>query len=149
MAGGRHRHNPAASRRSSGRAARQFPRAARVNESLREVLADALERLTDTDERLGLLTITGVECDPDLRHARVLFSSLDDEMLTVLSGTRVRLQTAISQQVRLKRTPQLRFEADPAVAAGNRIEDILRHLPHPPAAPAEPAELAREDEEGS
>ncbi len=131
MAGAPHRHR-SGSRRSGGSPARQFPRAVRVNESLREVLADTLERLTDTDERLGLLTITGVECDPDLRHARVLFSSLDDEMLTVLSGSRVRLQSAISQQVRLKRTPQLRFEADPAIAAGNRIEDILRRLPHPP-----------------
>lgn len=130
MAGAHHRGT--GSRRSGGRPARQYPRAARVNESLREVLAEALERLTDTDERLRLFTITAVECDPDLRHARVLFSSLDEEMLTILSGTRVRLQSAISQQVRLKRTPQLRFEADPAVAAGNRIEDILRDLPQPP-----------------
>jgi ribosome-binding factor A len=131
MAGARHRHGAAAGRRSNSSATRQFPRAARVNESLREVLADALERLTDTDERFRLLTITAVECDPDLRHARVLFSSLDDEMLTVLGGARVRLQAAISQEVRLKRTPQLRFEADPAVAAGSRIEDILRGLPRP------------------
>ena len=59
----------------------------------------------------------------------VLFSSLDDEKRTSWPSVRVRLQAAISQQVRLKRTPQLRFEADPAVAAGNRIEDILRQLP--------------------
>ena len=56
--------------------ARRYPRSARVNEILREVLADALERLADTDDRLGLLTVTGVDCDPDLRHALVLFSSL-------------------------------------------------------------------------
>jgi ribosome-binding factor A len=31
----------------------------------------------------------------------------------------------------MKRTPQLRFAADPAVEAGQRIEDILRDLPHP------------------
>ena len=48
-------------------------------------------------------------------------------------SARVRLQAAISHEVRLKRTPQLRFGADPAVAAGNRIEDILRQLPHPEA----------------
>jgi len=132
MAGSRDRHGAAGGRRSGGRPLRQFPRQARVNESLREVLADALERLADTDERMGLLTITAVECDPDLRHARVLFSSLDDEMQLVLSEARARLQLAISQQVRLKRTPQLRFEADPAVATGSRIEDILRGLPHPP-----------------
>lgn len=116
------------SRRGSAHAARHFPRTARVNEILREVLADALERMEDLDERLGLLTITAVECEPDLRHAVVFLSSLDDETATALSESRVRLQGAISSQVRLKRTPQLRFAADPAVQAGQRVEDILRTI---------------------
>jgi ribosome-binding factor A len=108
---------------------RRYPRSARVNEILREVLADSLERLSDTDERLALLTITGVDCDSDLRHALVMFSSLGDEEQVALSEARVRLQSAISQQVRLKRTPLLRFAPDPAVLAGRRVEDILRELP--------------------
>ena len=87
--------------------------------------------MADTDERFGLLTITAVDCDPDLRQAQVLFSSLDEEMQVVLADGRVRLQAAISDQVRLKRTPLLRFAADPAIAAGIRIEDILRELPRP------------------
>jgi len=117
-------------RRAADNTTRRYPRSVRVNEILREVLADALERLSDTDERLALLTITGVDCDPDLRHALVFFSSLDDEeQLGALSETRVRLQAAVSQQVRLKRTPLLRFVPDPAVSAGRRVEDILRELP--------------------
>jgi len=104
---------------------------ARVNQVLREVLADALERLEDTDSRLGLLTITAVDCDPDLRHALVLVSSMSEEEAEALAGVRVRLQAAISKQVRLKRTPQLRFAADPAVVAGQRVEEILRGMPPP------------------
>ena len=135
MAAAGHRHSRSGGRRTGGDAAsaRGYPRSARVNEILREVLADSLERLADTESRLGLLTVTGVECDPDLRHAVVLFSSLDPDEEAALGAARVRLQAAISHEVRLKRTPQLRFAADPAVAAGNRIEDILRGLPHPEA----------------
>lgn len=107
---------------------RQYPRTARINESLREVLADALERIEELDERLGLLTITAVDCDPDLRHAVVYMSSLSEEEHAALAEARVRLQAAISSQVRLKRTPQLRFEPDPAIAAGARVEDILRSI---------------------
>lgn len=107
---------------------RGYARTARVNEVLRQVLADELERLEELDERLGMLTITAVRCDPDLRHATVLFSSLSPEETEALAEARVRLQAAISHEVRMKRTPQLRFEADPAVAAGQRIEDILRSL---------------------
>jgi ribosome-binding factor A len=108
---------------------RGYARTARVNEVLRQVLADALERMEELDERLGMLTITAVQCDPDLRHATVLFSSLSEEELEALEGDRVRLQAAIAHEVRMKRTPQLRFMADPAVVAGQRIEDILRQLP--------------------
>lgn len=122
---------PGNRRSGTPRTARQYPRTARVNESLREVLADALERMEDLDERLGLLTITAVECDPDLRHAVVYLSSLDDEERAALAEARVRLQAAISSQVRLKRTPQLSFVEDPAVSAGRRVEDILRSLPPP------------------
>jgi ribosome-binding factor A len=108
---------------------RNYPRSARVNEILREVLADQLERMEAVDERLGLLTITAVQCEPDLRHALVLFSSMSEAEEAALAEGRVRLQAAISRQVRLKRTPQLRFAADPAVAAGQRIEDLLRQIP--------------------
>lgn len=109
-------------------ASRRYPRSARVNEVLREVVAETLERMSDTDERLRLLTVTAVDCDPDLRHALVLLSSLDDEEAQALADARVRLQAAISAQVRLKRTPQLSFAADPAVAQGQRVEEILRRL---------------------
>jgi ribosome-binding factor A len=95
------------------------------------VLADQLERLEDIDARLGLLTITAVDCEADLRHAVVLFSSMTEEEEEALGEARVRLQAAISREVRLKRTPQLRFVADPAISAGERVEDILRHLPRP------------------
>jgi ribosome-binding factor A len=124
-----HGHRSGGGRRAGGGAAHRYPRTARVNEILRQVLADAVERLADNDERLALLTITGVDCDTDLRRALVLFSSLGEDGEAALGEARVRLQAAISQQVRLKRTPQLRFGPDPAVAAGTRIEDILRELP--------------------
>ena len=107
---------------------RHYPRTARVNEVLREVLAEALERLEGDDARLGMLTITAVRAEPDLRHATVLFSSLPDGAEEALVEHRVALQAAIAQQVRLKRTPQLAFVADPAVASGQRVEDILRGL---------------------
>lgn len=107
---------------------RRFPRRFRVNELLREVLADELERLEDNDERLGLLTITAVEIEPDLRHATVFLSSLTPVAEEALAEHRARLQAAIGKQVRLKRTPQLSFEVDPGVTQGARVEEILRGL---------------------
>ncbi|MGA8296376.1 MAG: ribosome-binding factor A [Acidimicrobiales bacterium] len=111
-----HRHTPE----------RPYPRMARVNRLVHEVLADEIERLADSDERLALLTVTGVICEDDLRHAVVFFASLPEGAVEALEQHRRHLQRLLGTEIRTKRTPALRFEADPAVASGNRIEDALR-----------------------
>jgi ribosome-binding factor A len=119
---------------------RSYPRVARINEALRQVLADEIERLAIADERLVMLTITAVEADPDYRRAKVLFSVLGEEAALALADARVRLQASVARQVRLKWTPMLTFEADPAVAEGHRVEEILRTLAAsaPSPAPSDP-----------
>ncbi len=114
---------------------RGYPRIERVNEALREVIADEL-RLID-DEELALVTITGVKTNSDLRNATVWFSALstDKEPEVVadsLATHRIRLQAAVARQLRLKRTPELVFQSDPAIAVGTRVEDILKDLKRPP-----------------
>jgi ribosome-binding factor A len=111
-----------------GGAARHYPRTARVNELLREVLAETLERIADHDDRLGLVTVTAVDADPDMSRARVYFAHLDDERRVALEEARVRLQAAVAAEVRLKRTPALSFASDPAISTGERVEEILRNL---------------------
>ena len=95
---------------------------------MREVLAEEIERIADTDERLSLVTVTGVRTASDLSHATVYVSSLDEPAAGALEEVRAELQHALSRQVRLKRTPHLEFDADPAIAAGNRVEEILRRI---------------------
>lgn len=111
-----------------GAGSRRYPRVARVNRLVREVVAEELERLADSDERLTLVTVTGVYVDPDLRRGKVLLSSMPAGAEEALEEHRARLQAAINRQARLKRTPQLSFSTDPAVESGKRVEDILRDL---------------------
>ena len=120
-------------RRGSKGSRPRYPRTARVNEVLREVVAGEIERLSDHDDRLLLVTVTAVESEPDLRHATVFVSSLSDTAREGLEQHRVRLQAAIGRQVRLKRTPQLAFREDPGVVEGERVEEILRRLDRPGA----------------
>ena len=106
----------------------RYSRLDRVNEALREVLGDELERIDD--ERLELVTVTGVKTSPDLAHARAWFDTLADTeaVVAALADHRIRLQAAVGRELRLKRTPELTFEADPAIAVGTRVEEILRGL---------------------
>jgi len=124
------------SRRSNHGTPRQYPRTARLNELLREILGEELERLDD--DRLELLTITAVDIEGDLRRAVVFYDSLqgeegDAEVLEALGELRWRLQAAIGRQARIKHTPELSFAPDPAVRAGARIESLLAEIPEPTA----------------
>ena len=62
-------------RRSSG--GHRYPRSARLNETLREVIAEELVRIDD--ERLALVTITNIDVDNELNRAIVHFDSLQGE----------------------------------------------------------------------
>jgi ribosome-binding factor A len=104
-----------------------YPRALRVNQVLRQVVAEELERLVDAGE-LPLVTVTSVDCAPDMRTAVVYLASLDDETSVVLEERRAHLQRIVGTQMTMKRTPRLSFRADPAIAAGSRVEELLRGL---------------------
>jgi ribosome-binding factor A len=106
----------------------RYPRSLRVNQVVREVVAGEIERLADTDERLRLVTVTSVDTAADLRTARVYVSRLGEDPAEALVEHRVQLQACLGREVRLKRTPRLEFIADPAITAGQRVDEVLRRL---------------------
>src|SRR4029079_3441153 len=88
----------------------------RVDVAMRQVLGDALAQDLK-DPRVGFVTVTDVKTSPDLRHARVYVSVLDDEpthqaSLDGLRSAHGFLQSRVADELRLKRTPELTFELD-------------------------------------
>ena len=102
----------------------------RVNSTLREVLAEEIERMSDA--RLELVSVTAVDTAPNLRSAVVYIDVLGVEeretALEALRGAARRLQSSIGRQVRMKYVPTLEFQIDPGSTGGERIEQILRDL---------------------
>jgi ribosome-binding factor A len=103
----------------------------RVNESVRQVLAEALPELKDP--RIGLVTVTGVETSPDLRHAVVFVSVLGGARkrrasLVGLEAAHGLLQSRLARELRMKRTPTLTFEYDPSVEHGVRMSRLIDEL---------------------
>jgi ribosome-binding factor A len=117
-------------KRSSG-TARDYPRTARLNQLVHEIVAEEIERLDD--ERLGFFTVVGVEVEPDMRRAVVWYTTLDDaaadeDLAAALEQHRPRLQSAIGRQARTKRTPELSFRPDTVIRQAERVEQILRDI---------------------
>lgn len=123
--------SPRSERARFGRGGRGYQRKDRVSEQLREVLAEALERRSE--QTLERVTITGVDCSPDLRNATVFYTVYGGEKaekaaagaLTTLTPS---LRTLVARTVRLKHTPALTFTLDTFIERGLRIERLLEEL---------------------
>ena len=103
----------------------------KVNELVREVVAEAVRDLKDP--RIGFVTVTGAETSPDLRHAIVYYSVMgtDEEKAATAVGlerARPRIQAALGEETRLRYTPKLEFRVDPSIDEGIRISQILQEL---------------------
>ena len=101
----------------------------RVDEAMRQVLGDALAHELK-DPRVGFVTVTDVKTSPDLRHARVYVSVLGDEpaRAATLEGLRSAhgfLQGRVAGELRLKHTPELRFELDDTAERAARLERLI------------------------
>jgi ribosome-binding factor A len=103
----------------------------RVNESIRQVLSEAVPELKDP--RIGFVTVTGVVTTADLRQATVFVSVLGGDRareatLHGLAAAHGVLQASIARELKLKRTPQLTFEYDPSVEEGVRMTKLIDDL---------------------
>jgi ribosome-binding factor A len=105
---------------------RRYPRTARLDEVVLEVLADELERLDDP--RLDLVTLTGCDVARDLARATVWYTSHGDDAAagSALATATPRLRGVLGRSVRVKQVPELVFRIDPSIATGERIDALLR-----------------------
>jgi len=121
---------PSSRGRRSPSPRRQFSRTDRISEAVREIVATELERIGD--ERLDMVTVTGVVVDGDLATATVYYSALVaeqdgrlDEVADALDDVRRHVQIAVNNGVRARRTPQVSFRPDDVLASALRIDDLL------------------------
>lgn len=108
-----------------------YQRTERVNELLREIIAEEL--VGHDDDALALVTITGVEVDREFEKARVFYTSVDgddtsDEIVKALHEFRPRAKRAVGRQARLRKTPDLEFLPDDVIRSAERIDRILKDL---------------------
>ena len=101
----------------------------RVSGLLIEAIAEILLREVK-DPRLSGVTLTGVSLSPDLKLAKVFFSTLRPEER---ESARAGLQSAggyikrqVAARLRLRFTPELRFFYDETLEKVNRLENLLK-----------------------
>lgn len=114
------------------------PRANRVPERIKEILAEVATTLKDP--RIGFLTITDVRTSSDFSHATVYYTVLptsatrpgsadapDDAARTAegLASATPLLRRELGRRLRLRQVPTLDFVADPIPEQGRRIDALI------------------------
>ena len=108
---------------------RDFGRHLRVGAELKRILNDLL--LAEVkDPRLRSVRVSEVEVSGDLGVARVFYSTLDpDEDRAPIDAALVRasafMRSRIGRDLKLRRTPELRFEPDLSAQQGFRIANLI------------------------
>jgi ribosome-binding factor A len=108
---------------------REYPRARRVEEQLKRLLADLIRREVK-DPRVGLITITSAEVSRDLTHAKVYFTPFAgigdaNAALEALRHASGFLRHQVRNLMRLRIAPELDFQIDDSVERGARLSTLI------------------------
>jgi len=102
----------------------------RINELMLTELATAVSREVGLPD--ALITITYVECSPDLKQAKVGFSVLPDRLagtaLRHLTSSTSHLLPILRSRIKLRKFPHLIWEFDATEREAGKIERLIADL---------------------
>ncbi|MEW6562032.1 MAG: 30S ribosome-binding factor RbfA [Pseudomonadota bacterium] len=106
--------------------AKDFARTDRVGEQIRRELAE-LVRLEVKDPRVRMVTLTEVEVAADYSHAKVFYTTLEDQAAVQRGLDRASgfLRSQLAQRIKLRIIPQLHFVYDAAIERGDRLSRLI------------------------
>ncbi|GIX43576.1 MAG: ribosome-binding factor A [Leptospiraceae bacterium] len=97
----------------------------------REVSEYIQKKIRKKDDRVGLISVTHVDLSNDLSIARIYFSLFspteEENKITWMIVNRYKksMQSEISRQIRLRRTPRFEFLIDTSIKEGDRILELI------------------------
>lgn len=100
----------------------------RVGDLLQEVASEVLLKIKDPAVEGALITITQVQCSPDLSTARFYVSIMGKpvpEVLEALNRGAGYFRREMTKKVHLKRVPAITFAFDEALENGLRMQQLL------------------------
>lgn len=108
----------------------------RVNDQIRDEIADLLMHETDDPRLRGLISITDVETAPDLSRSRIFVSVLGsadeaEETLAHMRRATSFFRRELAARLNLRHTPELDFRIDRSIAEGAKINSLLREIETP------------------
>lgn len=110
----------------------------RLNEQIREEISDLLAHQLKDPRLTGLVSITEVSISPDMKHATVYVSVMEEEQRdSVIRGMAAAsgfIRRELGRRLTIRYIPELEFRRDDTIEKGAHILELIRQV----APPAEP-----------
>lgn len=108
-------------------------RVERVGHEIQAAVADLLARGMLRDPRIGFITVTGVKVSPDLRVAKVFYSTLGDEAQREqtqagLEAAKGFVRREVTGRLKLRVSPEIYFSFDGSLQEGDKIERLIKKV---------------------
>lgn len=105
-------------------------RTERVQEAVRRIVSEVLQRELRDPRIAGFITITKVEVTSDLRLAKIFYSTLGDEKKKKLVAQGLKsaknfVKKHVGNELKLRYTPDIMFKVDKKLEYSARIDEIL------------------------
>lgn len=102
----------------------------RLNDLILEELAPVVNREVGVEN--ALITITYVECSPDLKQAKVGFSVIPDNLtgtaLRKLTSSTSQIVGVLRQRLKLRKMPHLIWEFDSTEREATKLEKLIASI---------------------
>ena len=128
-------------------------RTSRLNGEYQKEISAIIRRLKDmTPELKGLISVTEADVAPDLKTANIyvsIYASSEAETkrsFEVLQGLAGHIRHELSQVMRMRTVPSLRFKMDGSMVYGSKMDELFKTITYTTPADSESLEESEDEE---
>ena len=107
-------------------------RTGRVNEEINKALCEILRNVKDPRVATAFVSITAVDCTPDLKNAKIFYSVMGErrkgDTQKGLENATGYIRTQLAKLLNLRITPELRFIQDDSMKHGAYISSLMKQV---------------------
>lgn len=106
-------------------------RRTRVNDEMKKELSVIMRDIKDPRVADNFVSVTSVDVTPDLKFAKVYFSSITGDKKEIRKGLISAsgfIRKRIAESLNLRITPELAFEPDDSIEYGSHINSLLKSI---------------------
>ena len=118
-------------------------RIGRINDEMQKEIAMILREVKDPRLSSAFISVTAVDATPDLKYAKVFYSSLNGDKKEIAKGLKSSagyIRKLIATRMNLRMTPEFTFYEDHSIEHGAHISKLFNSIEYAPETDVEDKE---------